>query len=125
MKKIVLLFILVTGLIFSAGAQRKQGSVEAIKIAYYTKKLNLTPEEAQKFWPIYNMYFAEVRQIRQQNPDLDEVGLEEKILNVRKKYKSQFAQALPDDKVNQFFRVEKEFNMYLRQELQERKDRKD
>ena len=112
----------------TAGAQRqggKQGSVEAIKIAYYTKKLNLTPEEAQKFWPIYNMYFAEVRQIRQQNPDLDEVGLEEKILNVRKKYKSQFATALPDDKVNQFFRVEKEFNMYLRQELQERKDRKD
>jgi hypothetical protein len=109
------------------GVAQKQGgggNVEAIKIAYYTKKLNLTPVEAQKFWPIYNQYFAEIRQLRQQNGDLDEVSLEEKIVNVRKKYKGQFSQAFSDDKVNQFFRVEKEFNIYLRQELQERRERK-
>lgn len=28
--------------------------VKAYKIAYITDKLDLTPEEAQKFWPIYN-----------------------------------------------------------------------
>ncbi len=28
--------------------------VKAYKIAYITDKLDLTPEEAEKFWPIYN-----------------------------------------------------------------------
>mgnify|MGYP003531372575 FL=1 len=30
--------------------------VEATKVAYFTKKLNLTPEEAQVFWPVYNKW---------------------------------------------------------------------
>jgi hypothetical protein len=124
MKKIILLFILLITIIFPGSAQRQgggAGSVEAIKIAYYTKKLSLTPAEAQKFWPIYNQYFNEIRQLRQQNRDLDEVSMEEKTVNVRKKYKGQFSQALSEDKVNEFFRVEKEFNIYLRRELQERR----
>ncbi len=30
--------------------------VEALRIAYITQELNLTPEEAQQFWPIYNEF---------------------------------------------------------------------
>jgi hypothetical protein len=95
-------------------------TVEAIKIAYFTRKLNLTPEEAQKFWPVYNQYSDELRQLRQQNADLDEVDLEEKVVNLRKKYKDDFGRALPAEKVNQFYKVDKEFTMFLRNELQER-----
>jgi hypothetical protein len=126
MKKLYLLVILFLTLASGSIAQNhKQGrpeTVEAIKIAYFTKKLNLSPEEAQKFWPIYNQYFEEIRQIRQQNRDLDEVDMEEKIVNVRKKYREEFAKALPGDRVNQFFKVDKEFTMFLRKELQERND---
>ena len=32
----------------------KKQKVEDLKIAFITRELNLTPEEAQKFWPIYN-----------------------------------------------------------------------
>jgi hypothetical protein len=27
-----------------------------IKIAFFTKRLNLTPGETEKFWPLYNEY---------------------------------------------------------------------
>ena len=123
MKKLYILIIVFMTFGFNSIAQKQGGrpeTVEAIKIAYFTRKLNLTPEEAQKFWPVYNQYSDELRQLRQQNRDLDEVDMEEKIVNLRKKYKDDFAKALPAEKVNLFYRVDKEFTMFLRNELQER-----
>lgn len=35
-----------------SGAER----VQALKVAFITKALNLTSDEAEKFWPIYNEY---------------------------------------------------------------------
>jgi hypothetical protein len=128
MKKIILLFSLFFALITGAFAQRGQhagGNVEAIKIGYFTKKLELTPEEAQRFWPVYNQYINEIRQVRLQNTDMDEVSLEEKIVNVRKKYKSEFSRAIPEEKVNTFFKADKEFTNYLRKELQDRNELRD
>jgi membrane-associated HD superfamily phosphohydrolase len=100
------------------------GRLEAYKIAYLTKKLNLSAEEAQKFWPIYNKYVTEISQIRRRmnRPNMDEVDMEEKVLNVRKRYKTEFSQALADEqRVNQFFKADKEFNTVVRKELQERR----
>jgi hypothetical protein len=31
----------------------KKEKIEAFKIAFITQRLNLTPEEAQRFWPVY------------------------------------------------------------------------
>jgi hypothetical protein len=125
MKKLYLFIIVFMTFGFNSMAQKvKPGgrpeTVEAIKIAYFTRKLNLTPEEAQKFWPVYNQYSDELRQLRQQNADLDEVDMEEKVVNLRKKFKDDFSRALPGEKVNQFYKVDKEFTMFLRNELQER-----
>lgn len=36
----------------ATGAER----VQALKVAFITKALNLTSDEAEKFWPIYNLY---------------------------------------------------------------------
>ncbi|HNS29225.1 MAG TPA: hypothetical protein PKL52_01715 [Tenuifilaceae bacterium] len=36
---------------------QKEERVKAQKIAFFTEKLNLTPEEAQQFWPVYNEYW--------------------------------------------------------------------
>src|SRR5687768_10659356 len=125
MKKFYFIIAMILAFGFSSYAQNlRQGgrpeTVEAIKIAYFTRKLNLTPEEAQKFWPVYNQYADELKQLRQQNRDLDEVDMEEKVVNLRKKYKDDFAKVLPGERVNQFYRVDKEFTMFLRNELQER-----
>jgi hypothetical protein len=37
--------------------------IEAIKVAFITKKLDLTTEEAQKFWPVYNNYQKELMEL--------------------------------------------------------------
>ena len=105
-------------------AQAQEGGnnrVEAYKIAFLTNRLNLSTTEAQKFWPIYNKYTNEIKQVKLQNPDLGEVEMEEKIVNIRKKYKTEFAQAISDEKINQFFKIDKEFNNIIRKELQERR----
>ncbi|HLG04086.1 MAG TPA: hypothetical protein VI731_10860, partial [Bacteroidia bacterium] len=48
------------------GAER----VQALKVAFITKHLNLTPAEAEKFWPVYNEYQDKreaVRRLQQEN----------------------------------------------------------
>ena len=102
------------------------GRVEALKIAFITQKLNLSTEEAQKFWPIYNKYAAEIRKVRVDGRlnNEKEIDIEEKLLAIRKKYNSEFSKALSAEKVNAFFKAEKEFSTVLQKELMERRQQK-
>ena len=91
------------------------GKLETYKIAYLTQRMNLTPLEAQRFWPIYNQYSAEIRQAQLTFRDnRDELAREEAILNIRKKYNFEFGKALPREKVNMFFHTEQDFNNFVR-----------
>ena len=50
---------------FSASAQRgdceqRMKKVKAEKAAYISQRINFSEEEAQKFWPVYNEYNADV-----------------------------------------------------------------
>jgi len=104
--------------------RRPDGSrIEALKVAYLTKKLSLSPEEAQRFWPVYNKYVAEVRKQRidQHKSNVPQLEREEKLLETRKKYSSEFRKSLGEAKTNSFFQAEKEFGNYLRKELSERR----
>ena len=106
-------------------AQQRDGErLEALKVAYLTKKLNLNTEEAQKFWPVYNEYMADLKKVRQENRGGDELKREEKLLEVRKKYQASFSKALSPDRANQFFKAEKEFYGYVQKELQERRQQR-
>jgi hypothetical protein len=94
---------------------------EAIRIAFITKELNLSPEEAQKFWPVYNEYMEELRKARQSYRD-DELSFEETVVAVRKKYKPEFKKMLKaDDRVNKTFLAERKFREILKKELDSRK----
>ena len=129
MKKIILLILIYTGIAFSAMAQDEQkdaGRLQAYKIAFLTKKLNLSPEEAQRFWPIYNKYEEELRAARIENRQnkASEIVTEEKILNIRKKYNGEFSKALSTEKVNTLFRSEREFGNIVQKEFLERRNQK-
>lgn len=129
MKKIILLFLLYVGIAFSANAQDEQrdaGRLQAYKIAFLTKKLNLSPEEAQRFWPIYNKYEGEMRAARLENRQnkTTEIATEEKILGIRKKYNDEFTKALSTEKVNTFFRSEREFGNIVQKEIMERRNQR-
>jgi len=127
MKKIFLLIMLSFGLVAIAISQNKpnkqglsKNNIEALKVAYITRKLNLTPDEAQKFWPVHNIYFEELKKARKDNLD-DELAFEEKALSVRKKYSIDFKKVLvSDERVNKVFTADRDFNNELRKELKNR-----
>ena len=127
MKKIFLLIMLSFGLVAIAISQNKpnkqglsKNNIEALKVAYITRQLNLTPEEAQKFWPVHNIYFEELKKARKDNLD-DELAFEEKALSVRKKYSIDFKKVLvSDERVNKVFTADRDFNNELRKELKNR-----
>ena len=122
MKGFVLILLLTIGSFPLLKAQDGE-RLQALKIAYLTKKLDLSPEEAQKFWPIYNKYAEEIRNIRieQLQKKTPELEVEDKILGVRKKYNGEFNKALSAEKVDRFFRSEKDFNILIQRELQQRR----
>ena len=110
---------------FSQGQQQQPGPgpgvLETMKIGYITQRLNLTPQEAEKFWPIYRQYAAEKRQAyAQYHNDNNEIGLEENLLNIKKKYSVEFVKAIPPPKINSLWRVEIDFNEFVRKEWQRR-----
>ena len=97
------------------------GLIESYKTGFITQRLNLTTEEAQKFWPIYNSYSAEVRQVNiiyRQNRN--ELQMEESRLNIKKKYSVEFLKAISPGKINDFFKAEKDFEVIIRREMQRR-----
>ena len=67
MKKVLTLICLSIFFSWSLSAQRPSESrekIKALKIAYLTEQLNLTPQEAEKFWPIYNAHDEEHNSLR-------------------------------------------------------------
>lgn len=95
-------------------------NIEVLKVAYFTKHLSLTTEEAEKFWPMYNSYTGEVKKARQDNKE-DILAFEEAVLNIRKKYKGELKKILvTDDRVNKALLAEREFMNVVRKELQQR-----
>lgn len=110
------------------GGQSQENSgqgekLEAVKIGYITQKLNLTPEEAQRFFPVYNQYVAEIKEVNreQKQNKLSELEREDKILSIRKKYDGEFKKVISAEKVNTFFSLEKDFRQMVQKELQERR----
>ncbi len=63
MKRLLILsFFILTTLQVSAQANREK--LKAMKTAFITNALDLTPEEAQQFWPIYNQYDKRIYQAK-------------------------------------------------------------
>ena len=120
MKRFLLFTILVSAVLFAPAQNGTR--IDVLKIAYITNRLNLSPEEAQRFWPIYNNYSLELKvaRMKAQNNNSSEIELDEALLNIRKKYSVQFGQVLPPAKVDIFFKSEKEFGHFVQKEMERR-----
>lgn len=102
----------------------KTNKAEDVTVAYMKKELSLTPDESKKFWPVYNGYFAELKQAKGAYGN-DEVAFEEKKVEIRKKYQSQFRSILGSDKrVNKVFVSEKNLRDLFKKEWQDRQRRR-
>jgi hypothetical protein len=120
--------------------ERVQNRVEAQRIAYITNRLQLTPEEAQQFWPLYNQFVQQRNAIRAQNAgmpnlkggvdnltdaDIEKVMLAEmdkqgKELELRKEYFQKLRKVLSIRKIFKLYRSEKDFNSEILKELRNR-----
>ena len=135
MKKIIFSFLLSMFVVAIASAQpqerpmgpRGKGprpsreNVEALKVAFITKHLNLNADEAQKFWPAYNACIEELKKARKEKNE-DVLAFEEAALNIRKKYRTDFKKALgSDERVNKAMGADRAFMGMIREELENRK----
>lgn len=119
------LFLLIPAILFAhfCSAQAPDERVEAIRMAFITKELQLTPGEAQQFWPVYNNYVNELKSASATYPN-DEIKREETIVEIRKKYKDPFKKILnSDDRVNKVYTLERKYRELLRNELQKRQQK--
>jgi hypothetical protein len=108
--------------------------IEAIKVAFITKKLDLTTEEAQKFWPVYNNYQKELmvlmrkRREDRQKTDIDpnekinvDLTYESRMLDLKKKYKKLYLKVIAAEKVLLLYQAEREFREHLIKQLKDRR----
>ena len=132
MKKIFTLMMIIalslTGYVYAQDQPdpKEQEKIQALEIAFISRKLNLNTEEAQRFWPIYNEYKRDVRQVmiaQKNNSNRDVVDDEQKIIDVRKKYKDRFVGVIGQPRMNKFFQAEREFRGVLLNQLKNRPNR--
>ena len=69
-KTLIIVTVLLSTLVFSQRPGKEK--IKALKTALITEKLDLTVEEAQKFWPVYNDYEKKIERLRKK--DRLEVG---------------------------------------------------
>lgn len=99
---------------------KEQEKIQALEIAFISRKLNLNENEAQRFWPVYNEYKRDVRQVmltHRNNPKRDVLENEQMLIDVRKKYKERFVGVIGQPRMNKFFEAEREFRGVLLNQL--------
>lgn len=117
--------------------------IEAEKIAFFTKRLDLSTEEAQKFWPVYNDYsnrkdkiFQErsglMRYLNQNINNLSDKEFEEsgdKLISFTLKeaeltstFHEKFKEVLPPAKVVRIYSTEVQFKTMLLNQLRQRRE---
>nr|WP_294778229.1 sensor of ECF-type sigma factor [uncultured Flavobacterium sp.] len=141
---IVLLFSINT---FAQGGRlmkEKREQIKAMKVAYITNELSLTPDEAAKFWPLYNAFEEKQQEIRKQKLKgyLDRIdddsfdnlsekeaatiltqmeSTEEELHQAKKKFVASLKGVLPATKILKLKKAEEGFNRKLLQQYRDKK----
>ena len=118
MKKYLLILTILLGSLTAVKAQddqpgddsKKLERIKALYVAYITQQLNLSPEEAQKFWPVHTQFEAELKGVRPELPELDK---QQSVLNIKKRYQENFNRILGSNRCERFFRMDGDFKRKL------------
>ena len=143
MKKIyILAFVFLFFVKLGLAQEKRREEIESFRVAYFTRQLNLTSEEAKKFWPVYNEMQAEIQKLqkerRNRHRDLrdnqdnisdaeleksinEEMASRQKELDIEKKYHERFKQILSMKKLAIFYRAQEGFKRELIRKLQDQK----
>lgn len=143
---VIVVILLISSATVKAQDKKKDESrwekFRAEKVSFLTEKLELTPTEAQKFWPVYNeleksRWEAQKarRELEVKVHDVEEKSLSkneiiqltrdfsssmEKEGELYVKYNEEFLKILPPEKVLNLYRSENEFRMYMIRKYRDR-----
>lgn len=145
---VTLIAVLMVSSLFAQERKLKrpdQDKMKAFKIAYITDKLDLTVEEAEKFWPIYNENEKIMAELRKQEglaikkyikerSDIENItedqakeivssvrNIEEKIDQQKEKIYNRLKKILPYKKMLKLQVAEREFKRSLLRKLKKRR----
>jgi hypothetical protein len=145
MKRILIFsVVLLTILITQVRAQDQDNfeKLSAYKVAFFTQKLNLSPAEAEKFWPLYNDFSARRSKIQTDRASLiryasqNEANMRDQELtetanklaqtfvdeaNLIVYFNNEIQKALPPAKVIRLYQAESQYKLQLLKELNERR----
>lgn len=139
-----IIFLLVTSLSFSQGFKEKREKVKALKVAYITEQLELTTDEAQKFWPIYNAFDENQSELRHEkmraildrfkprnveklsekdasNSLAQMEKIEEDLFNLKKKFIKDLQGVISAKKIIKLKKAEEDFNRELLKQMREKR----
>ena len=119
MKKIIYLLAFTLFLNLPSMAQEGEGRIRQKLSEYIQQKLNLSKSESESFEPVFMEYFNELRKTNQQNRG-DRLVLQQKIAELRLRYRDQFKPIIGEKRSNDVFAYEREF---IREAADLRKER--
>ena len=116
---------------------KAQQKIKAAHAAYVTEHLGLTPEEAEKFWPVYREYAQKRQDLRQQFREAKRKGQDEKTLldldfkikqqelDLEKDYSGRLQRVITPQKLMQLRQAEGDFRKLLLRQIQQRQQRRE
>jgi hypothetical protein len=138
------LFLILT-IVTTNAQQMGRGNIALLKTSYITDALSLTPNEAEKFWPVYNLYNNKIKSSKQnlefkmhtimnssggidavsEEKALDLVNqilqMEDDISKNKTKMMHELLKILPAKKIIKLEKAERDFNRTILQEYGKRK----
>ncbi len=116
---------------------KRSDQIASMKMAYLTKALELTPEESQKFWPIYNSYSDKMKAMKEsarpkfeRAEDLSDkeaqamiyqqLDLEQARVDLRRSMVQDFKGVISNRKILKLYRAEDRFKKEVLARVKER-----
>lgn len=127
----------------SEKTNEKRAQIKAMKVAFFTSELNLTPNEAEKFWPLFNIFDDKQFELRYQkmkslkkrinNESLDKMtekeantllsqinSTDEELFLLRKRFFSNLRGIIPAIKILKLRKAEDDFSRNLLQQYRDK-----
>jgi len=142
-RTIVFIFLLILSFPRIQSQNPNQERLNAFKIAFFTKRMNLTAREAEVFWPVYNEFQVKKTQIQQERVQLNRkfnqeaaamsdeqltaagdklIELEVLEAELSVAFHQQLKGILPPIKILRLYQAENQYRQQLLIELQKRRE---
>src|SRR5690242_14144711 len=119
MKRILLILSFFTVISLNSFAQDDGGKLQDKLTEYIQQKLGLSKTEADRFSPVFLDYFKDLRKTNQDFRG-DRLVLQQKIVELRLRYRDQFKPIIGEKRSNDVFTYEREFIKGVKELQQDR-----